>query len=114
MELQASLADRIQVTMWWVPSHGKVAPHNWRCPPCGEATARALNARGGLRMGKAGLACPFRSRPPVDGWLAALRTVSYGFVTVLAPSLLIAWSTQFMSCWRRQLMAEGTQETYAS
>ena len=28
-----------------IPSHGKLAPANWKCPPCGEMRARALNAR---------------------------------------------------------------------
>ncbi|CAE7494111.1 unnamed protein product [Symbiodinium sp. CCMP2592] len=40
----AALRGRIDVQKWWVPSHGKPAPPRWRCPPCGEMLARALNA----------------------------------------------------------------------
>ena len=45
VELQARLRGRVRLTFWWVPSHGKVAPAQWMVPPCGEAVARALNAR---------------------------------------------------------------------
>ena len=45
VELQARLRGRVRLTFWWVPSHGKVAPTQWMVPPCGEAVARALNAR---------------------------------------------------------------------
>ena len=41
--------DRWEVRFWWVPSHGRVAPAQWRCPPCGEMRARALNAHADRR-----------------------------------------------------------------
>ncbi|CAE7715253.1 unnamed protein product [Symbiodinium sp. CCMP2592] len=44
LQLQAEMRDRIEILWWWVPSHGKLANHQWRCPPCGEMKARALNA----------------------------------------------------------------------
>ena len=45
VELQTKLRDRVEITFWWTPSHGKMAPPQWLVPPCGEAVARALNAR---------------------------------------------------------------------
>ena len=42
---QEQLRGRITLRLWWVPSHGKLAPTGWQCPPCGEMRARALNAR---------------------------------------------------------------------
>ena len=45
VELQHKLRGRVELTFWWTPSHGKVAPPRWQVPPCGEAVARALNAR---------------------------------------------------------------------
>ncbi|CAE7159456.1 unnamed protein product, partial [Symbiodinium necroappetens] len=44
LQLQAEMRGRIEILWWWVPSHGKLASHKWRCPPCGEMKARALNA----------------------------------------------------------------------
>ena len=45
VELRAQLRGRLRLDFWWVPSHGKAAPAKWVVPPCGEAVARALNAR---------------------------------------------------------------------
>ena len=45
VELRAQLRGRLRLGFWWVPSHGKAAPAKWVVPPCGEAVARALNAR---------------------------------------------------------------------
>eukprot|EP00439_Symbiodinium_sp_Y106_P051178 s1179_g6.t2 len=45
VELRARLRGRLRLGFWWVPSHGKAAPAQWMVPPCGEAVARALNAR---------------------------------------------------------------------
>ena len=45
LDLKQTMQHRIAVTSWWVPSHGKPAPSGWTAPPCGEAVARALNAR---------------------------------------------------------------------
>ncbi|OLQ08662.1 hypothetical protein AK812_SmicGene7782 [Symbiodinium microadriaticum] len=39
-----ALQGKIEVSKWWVPSHGKPAGSTWRCPPCGEMVSRALNA----------------------------------------------------------------------
>ena len=43
--MQELLRPRIDLKIWWVPSHGKLASRRWACPPCGEMVARALNAR---------------------------------------------------------------------
>ena len=44
-DLRRVLEPRFKIHLWWTPSHGKPAPSRWKPPPCGEAVARALNAR---------------------------------------------------------------------
>lgn len=44
-QLLEEVSERLYIHWWWIPSHGKLAPASWRCPPCGEMRARALNAR---------------------------------------------------------------------
>ena len=44
-QLLEEFRERLNLHWWWIPSHGKLAPASWKCPPCGEMRARALNAR---------------------------------------------------------------------
>ena len=44
-DLRRALEPRFKIHLWWTPSHGKPAPSRWKPPPCGEAVARALNAK---------------------------------------------------------------------
>ncbi|CAE7672255.1 unnamed protein product [Symbiodinium pilosum] len=86
--LRGRLRDRLDVRLWWCPSHGKSAPARWLCPPCGEVRARRLNAladgaarqrAGLLAAGSARQRCAMLRRAAAE-WerttLTALRAVA--------------------------------------